>query len=100
MVRSAMLNDFMSLGEVINNAPELKKVKKLIETSEVINRFNEIFPQLEKIVEPIKLEKNTLVLKVENPSWRNELFLQKEILVEKINEFFQEERIKQIIFLG
>jgi len=41
-----------------------------------------------------------LLLKVENPAWRNELFLQKEKLVEKINEFFGEKRINYLKLVG
>jgi len=78
----------------------LRKINAFVKDNEVIEKFYEIFPAFEKIVEPQKIEKKVLLLKVENPAWRNELFLQKEKLVEKINNFFGEKRINYLKLIG
>ena len=44
--------------------------------------------------------RKTLFLKVENPAWRNELKFKETEIVEKINKFYNEERINQIRFIG
>ncbi len=95
-----MEHQIKSLYEIINFEPEFKRVRTLIYETMVIEKFYEIFPNYEKIALPIKIKKKVLTLKVENPVWRNELFFQKELLVEKINDFFGDKRINQIIFLG
>ena len=40
------------------------------------------------------------MLKVENPSWRSELKFKETEIIEKINQFYKEERITQIRFIG
>jgi hypothetical protein len=66
----------------------------------VVVHFFEIFPNLEKVVMPQSCEKKILKLKVENPSWRNELKFMEMEMIEKINTFFKEQRIIQIRFIG
>ncbi|GAB6282263.1 MAG: hypothetical protein STSR0008_10070 [Ignavibacterium sp.] len=100
MVKLVMKHQIKSLYEIINSEPEFRKVKLLMNETMVIEKFYEIFPNYEKIAVPIKVKKKILTLKVENPVWRNELFFQKELLVKKINNFFDDKRINQIIFLG
>ena len=89
-----------SIAELIASEPGLRKINAFIRNNEVIEKFYEIFPAFEKIAEPQKIEKKILLLKVENPAWRNELFLQKEKLVEKINEFFGEKRVNYVKLIG
>jgi len=89
-----------SLAELLASEPGLRKINSFIKNNEVIEKFYEIFPAFEQIVEPQKVERKILLLKVENPAWRNELFLQKEKLVEIINEFFGEKRINYLKFIG
>ncbi|MFA6597021.1 MAG: DUF721 domain-containing protein [Ignavibacteriaceae bacterium] len=89
-----------SLAELLASEPGLRKINAFVKENEVIEKFYEIFPAFEKIVEPQKIERKVLLLKVENPAWRNELFLQKEKLVEKINEFFGEKRINYLKLIG
>jgi hypothetical protein len=46
------------------------------------------------------LDRKLLKLKVENPAWRSELRFKEKEIVEKINNYFHEERVKQIRFVG
>jgi len=89
-----------SLAELLASEPGLRKINAFVKENEVIEKFYEIFPAFEKIVEPQKIERKVLLLKVENPAWRHELFLQKEKLVEIINEFFGEKRINYLKLIG
>jgi hypothetical protein len=72
----------------------------MVDSSEVVVKFYKIFPDLEKVVNPITCEKGILKLKVENPAWRNELKFMEAELIEKTNKFFNEKRIIKIRFVG
>lgn len=78
----------------------LAGMRELVESSDVIVQFYEIFPNLEKIVVPLSCEKKILKLKVENPAWRNELKFKEFEIIENINKHFNEQRINQIRFIG
>ena len=95
-----MHNSFKSLKEVFKKERALLGVREAVESADVIVHFYEIFPNLEKIATPQQCEKKVLKLKVENPSWRNELKFMETEIVEKVNSFFNEKRINQIRFIG
>lgn len=94
-----MPNTFKSISEVFNSEPGLKNVRDLIKKTDVINEFFEIIPGLEKFIVPVKVTKKTLYLHVENSTWRNELKLNEELIINKINNHFKEERILQVRFI-
>jgi hypothetical protein len=95
-----MPDGFKSLGEVIKREPSFSKIREIVKSSDVVEDFYEIFPNLNKIVIPQKVDKKNLMIKVENPTWRNELKFMETELVEKINNYYKEERVKQIRFIG
>jgi Dna[CI] antecedent, DciA len=95
-----MHSSFKSLKEVFKKERSLAGVREIVESSEVIVHFYEMFPNLEKVAIPQSCEKKVLKLKVENPSWRNELKFMESEMVEKINNYFSEKRINQIRFIG
>ena len=72
----------------------------MVDSSEVVVKFYEIFPDLQKVVNSISCEKGILKLKVENAAWRNELKFMEAELIEKTNKFFNENRINKIRFVG
>ncbi|MEO8398523.1 MAG: DUF721 domain-containing protein [Ignavibacteriaceae bacterium] len=86
----------MKLSDIFKNEPGLNGIRKIISQSDVVIEFNKIFPDLEKIAVPIKVDKKVLLLKVENPAWRNELKFKEELIIHKVNKFFKEERIKWV----
>jgi len=100
MVILVMHSSFKSLKEVFKKERSLAVVREIVESSDVILHFYEMFPNLEKVAIPQSCEKKVLKLKVENPSWRNELRFMETEMVEKINSFFKEKRINQIRFIG
>ena len=90
---------FVKLSDIINTRPEFDGLNKKIKDNEVLDGFIKIFPDLGKVAKTVKVDKKTLFLKVENSVWRSELKFSESIIVEKINKFFKEERIKYIKFL-
>ncbi len=93
-----MHKKFMSIKDAINTEPQLSKIKENIKRSDVVLRFYEIFPELQKVVVPIKVEKESIYIHVENSVWRSEIIFKEELFVSKINKFFNEEIIKHIRF--
>jgi hypothetical protein len=89
---------FLKLSDIINNEPGLKGFRNTMKDVEVLDSFNELFPDLKKIARVSKVEKKTLFLKVENSVWRSELKFSESVIVDKINSFFGEERIKHVKF--
>jgi hypothetical protein len=91
---------FESLSEIIKNEPGFEKLRNVMKQSAVSEDFYKIFPDLQKIAMAVKVEKKALHLKVENPAWRNELKFKEQLIINKINSFYREERIKWIKFLS
>lgn len=89
---------FIKISDIINTRSEFDGLKKKLKETEVVDGFLEIFPDLGKVAKALKVEKKTLFLKVENSVWRNELKFSESVIIEKINMFFKEERIKFIKF--
>jgi len=100
MAASLMPSSFRSLKDVFRKERSLAGIREIVESSDVVVQFFEIFPNLEKVVVPQSCEKKILKIKVENPSWRNELKFMELEMIEKINTFFKEQRIIQIRFIG
>jgi hypothetical protein len=93
-----MPDKFRSLKDVFNTEPQLKNVRRIIKSSDVIIDFAKIFPDLIIIAVPLKVDNLFLKLRVENSVWRSELKFSEKEIVEKINKYYNEERIKGIKF--
>jgi hypothetical protein len=89
----------MSLSEIFNTDPALARVRNIVKETDVAIEFDNIFPELEKVAEAVKVEKTVLILRVENPAWRNELKFKENLIVEKINNYFNELRINRVKFV-
>ncbi len=92
-------SEFKSIGDLLNSEPGFSKTRKLIEESEVVYYFTQIFPQFANIAEAVKVEKKALHLKIENAAWRNELKFREKEIVETVNAYFKDKRIKTIKFI-
>jgi hypothetical protein len=95
-----MPDGFKSLREVYRSEPQLRNVRRIVKSSEVVLDFYKIFPDLEKIAKPQKVDKMFLKIKVENAVWRSELKFKEQEIVKKINKYYNEERIKRIKFIN
>ena len=93
-----MLDSFKSLKEVYKSEPLLNNVRRVVKSSEVILDFYKIFPDLKKVAKPQKVDKMFLKMRVENAVWRSELKFRELEIVNKINDYYSEERIKGIKF--
>lgn len=92
------MHSFMSLKEVMDSHPQLANVRKVVKQSEVVEKFFYIFPEMEKVVTPVDVKRKTLLLKVESSVLRSELKFNETLMIDKINNFFNEERVKTIRF--
>jgi chaperonin cofactor prefoldin len=95
-----MHSNFESLKEVFDTHPKLSAIRSVIRQSEIIEKFYDVFPELEKLAQPVTVKKRVLLLKAENPALRSELKLNEELVVKKINRFFNEDRINSIRFIS
>lgn len=93
-----MPDNFKSIADIFKEDPGLASVRKIIRQSDVVLEFFNIFPEIKKVVTPLKVEKKILILKVENSILRSELKFKETLMVEKINKYFNEEIIKGIRF--
>ena len=93
-----MPDGFKSLKEVFVTDPNLSNVRRTVKSSDVILDFYRIFPDMEKVVTPTKMDKMILMLRVENSVLRSELKFKEQQIVDKINQFYNEERVKGIKF--
>lgn len=90
---------FKSITDVIEKEKEFENLRTTVKNYDVVENFKNIFPELSKIAEAVKLDRQTLFLRVENSVWKSELNFQKNALIEKINKHFKEQVIKTIKFL-
>lgn len=93
-----MPDSFKSLGDVFKREPAFKNLREVVKSSDVVNDFYKIFPDFEKIATAQKVVKRVLKLRVENSTWRSEMKFREKEIIERINKFYNEERVKQIRF--
>jgi len=93
-----MPDHFKSLDEVFKTEPGLRKLRNIVKSSDVIIDFYKIFPDLKNIAKPQNVRKKFLNIKVENAAWRSELKFREKEIVDKINSYFKEDRVKGIKF--
>jgi len=90
-------------GKIINIDEALKdeaflQILQISEENDVIEEFDKIFPNLIQVAKPKYVQNSILTIIVENSVWRNELNLQRKIMIEKINKYFNKKIIKSIRF--
>jgi len=94
-----MPEDIKSIGDIINNDPVFSNLRNVMQQSDVVIEFIKIFPDLLKIASAVKVEKSTLFLRVENAAWRSEIKFKEKIIIDKVNEYFKDDRIKAVRFV-
>jgi len=94
-----MPDNFKSISEIFEREPGLEKIRDAVKRYDVVDGFGKIFPDLTNIAEPVKTEKKILFLRVENSVWRSELRFSEKVIVEKVNKYFKEERIRGVKFI-
>ena len=94
-----MREGFHKLSEIFNSEPGLANIRKILKQSDIVNDFENIFPDLAKIAMAVKAEKKCIFLRVQNAVWRTELKFREQQIINKINKFYKEERIKYVRFV-
>lgn len=95
-----MREGFYRLSDIFNTEPELANIRKVLKQSDVVNDFEKIFPEFKKVAEAVKVEKKCICLRVENSAWRSELKFRENQIINKINNYYKEERIKYVRFVS
>lgn len=93
-----MPDKFKSLTEILSKDRAFENFRKSVNEQDVINEFSKIFPDLKKTVTANNVHKGILYLVVENSVLRNEIYLNKSVVIEKINTYFNHSLIKDIKF--
>ena len=84
-----MLNDFKSLTDILKSEKAFSKFRKSVREQDVQEEFFNIVPDLKKTVKISKINNAILYLIVENSVLRNELYLRKALVIDKINKHFK-----------
>jgi hypothetical protein len=95
-----MPKDFKSLSDVIYEEKAFRKIVKKANEQEVVDKFKEIFPELEQVAKAVKVERKILYLKVENSVWRSELNLRQEAIIKKIKTKLDKSELEKIKFIS
>ncbi len=93
-----MPKSYKSLTEVLDKDKAFSNFRKSVKENEVIIEFANIFPELSKTVSANNVNKGVLFLIVENSVLRNELYLKKNLVIEKINNHFNQQLIVDVKF--
>lgn len=99
-VKLLVSTDYKSLQQVLQAIIEEQKLNDELQRSDLMEKFNEIVG--EQIARQVKLknfEKGILKIEVESSVWKNEIFLLREKIIEKLNKAFGKQVVKQILIL-
>jgi hypothetical protein len=94
-----MPEKYRSIPDVIKKDQAFSAVRKKALEYDVKEEFKTIFPELATIAKAVKVEKKGLFLHVENSVWRSELNFKKSLIIEKVNNHFNDEVVKYIKFV-
>jgi predicted nucleic acid-binding Zn ribbon protein len=90
-----------SLGGVLQNLLKNLGLERRINEQKLISNWEKIVGiKIAEKTKAFKIEGKKLFVKVQSPSWRNELFYLKKEIIEKLNSSVKQEVIKDIIFIN
>jgi len=92
--------DIKSLSQILNEVLNKYELNEIVEKNLLIEKFKEVVgEQIAKQVEFKNFEKGILTIEVESSSWKNEIFLLREQIIEKINNAFGKQIVKELKIL-
>jgi predicted nucleic acid-binding Zn ribbon protein len=92
--------DIKSLSQILNDVLNKYELNEIVEKNLLIEKFKEVVgEQIAKQVEFKNFEKGILTIEVESSSWKNEIFLLREQIIEKINNAFGKQIVKELKIL-
>jgi len=99
MAKQRSHSSFRTIEDVLSKEKEFLKFRESIKNYNIVDEFSKIFPELSEIAKAVKVDKKVLFLSVENSVWKSELNFRKNLVVDKINKYFNEQVIKTIKFI-
>lgn len=93
-----MRDKFKSLKEILDTDDEFSNFRKSVKENDVVVKFYNIFPKLKNTVNASNVNKGVLYLSVDNSVLRNELYVNKKLMIEKINNHFSQQLVVDIKF--
>ncbi|MCD6501201.1 DUF721 domain-containing protein [bacterium] len=88
------------ISSIIRRILSKSGLDKEIKKSEIFGQWPEIVgKKIASKAELVAIEQGILFVQVSDSSWRNELSLMEGIIIAKINETFDEERVSRIYLL-
>ena len=93
-----MPKDFKSLTDIMEHEKAFSRFRKSVREQDVQEEFFNIFPDLKKTVEISNIKNGILYLFVENSVLRNELYLRKALVIDRINKHFNNNILTDIKF--
>lgn len=92
-----MPKEFKSVADVLKEK-DFSKFRHSVKENDVVINFDKIFPELSKTVKSSNINKGILYLMVDNSVLRNELYLKKNLMIEKINNHYKQKIIVDVKF--
>jgi len=93
-----MLKKIKSVGDVLDKEKAFTKFRKSVREQDAVVEFENIFPELKKTVAASRVDKGVLFLTIENSVLRNEINLKKQLMINKINNYFNQKIIVDVKF--
>jgi hypothetical protein len=93
-----MPDKFKSLSDVISKDAAFSKFRHSVKENNVVVEFENIFPKLSKTVTASNVNKGILYLIVDNSVLKNEIYINKNLMIEKINNHFSQQLIVDVKF--
>ncbi|MEM2144073.1 MAG: DUF721 domain-containing protein [Candidatus Jordarchaeaceae archaeon] len=88
-----------TIAEAIEKLIRIYEIETPLKQQEILFRWSEIVGDvISKHATPEKVAYGKLYVKVDSPTWRNELVYRKSEILKCINETIKEAKIKEIIF--
>jgi len=100
MGKQQMPDNFRSISDVLFKEKEFSKIVAKAKEEEIVQKFSEIFPELNEITKAVKFNRKTLFLRVENSVWKSELNLKQQAIISKIEKQFSNIHIDRIKFIS
>lgn len=94
-----MFHKFDSIPELLQNHENFQHVRNAAMEYDALKKFFEIFPELKNVVQPVRISKGVLFLRVDNSIMRNEIQIKKTEFINKINKTLNTEIIRTIKFV-
>ncbi len=92
--------DYKSISQILEKIIQKQNLQDEIEKSILIDEFENIVgSQIAKQVKIKNLKDGILTVEIESSPWKSEIFLMREKIIEKINNTFGRQIVKQIRIL-